>query len=221
MTYKMKPFVFIYLFLVCMAPLIAQQDPEAEPYLQKVALQFSKDECYEIHMDYIRYDEPRDQSIEGEGIIQMKGDMYRIFMDEFIIYFDGEKQYSQNTDNEEVYVSIPDPDNRELLYTAPINILRSYKQDFKYQFKGIRSFMGKDRYEIQLYPKEPGGPYALLRIFLDTGTQKLVAMQLRHKEGLLYTMMITDVKKGLTLTDEDFRFNPAEYPDTEVIEIVE
>jgi len=217
----MKRFQIIYLLLICLTPAFAQQDPEAEPYLQKVALQFSKDECYEIHMDYIRYDEPRDQKIEGEGIIQMKGDKYRIFMDEFIIYFDGEKQYSQNTDNEEVYVSIPDPDNKELLYTAPINILRSYKQDFKYQFKGVRNFMGKDRIEIQLYPKELGGPYALLRLFLDTDTKELVAMQLRHKEGLLYTMMITDVKKGLKLTDEDFRFNPAEYPDTEVIEIVE
>jgi outer membrane lipoprotein-sorting protein len=218
----MKKFLTIFtLSVLAINSLKGQQDPEAEPFLQKLATQFSKDECYEIEMEYTRLDQARDQVVEGEGTIQMKGDMYKIYMDEFIIYFDGEKQYSQNIDNEEVYVSIPDPDNRELLYTAPINILRSYKQDFKYQFMGIRNFMGKDRYEVQLYPKEPGGPYALLRLFMDTGTRDLVAMQLRHKEGLLYTMMITDIQKGLDLTDDDFRFDPSEYPDTDIIEIVE
>lgn len=214
--------IIIYFLVSAFAmPMLAQQDPAAEPYLQKVALQFSKDETYEIKMDYIRLDEIRDQTIEGEGTIQMKGDKYRITMDEYIIYYNGEKQYSQNTANEEVYVSVPDSGNHELLYTAPINILRSYKEDFKYQFIGIRSFMGKDRYEVQLYPKELGGPYALLRIFMDTNTRELVAMQLRHKEGLLYTMMITDVKRGLKLSDDAFQFNQSEYPDTEIIELVE
>jgi len=186
-----------------------------------VETKFSNDIAYEIDMDYIRVDEMQDKVIEGEGRIQMKGDMYRIFMDEFIIYYDGEKQYSQNIDNEEVYISVPDPDNRELLYTAPINILRSYKEDFKYQFKGARSFMGKTRHEVQLYPKKPGGPYALLKLFMDTETGDLVAAQLRHKEGLVYTMIITGVKKDLYLPDEAFKFHPSEYPNTEIIEIVE
>jgi len=217
----MKYLFTVLLMVLLAASVYSQQDPAAEPYLQKIAAQFSKDVCYEITMDYNRLDEMRDQLVEGEGTIQMKGDLYRIYMDEFIIYFDGEKQYSQNLDNEEVYVSIPDPGNRELLYTAPINILRSYKEDFKYQFMGVRNFMGKDRYEVQLYPKQPGGPYALLRLFMDIKTNELVAMQLRHKEGLLYTMTIKDVKKDLSLPDSAFRFNPSEYPDTEVIEIIE
>ena len=218
----MMKYLLTFSSIVLMATsLYSQQDPAAEPYLQKIAGQFSKDACYEITMDYNRLDEMRDQVVEGEGTIQMKGDMYRIYMDEFIIYFDGEKQYSQNLDNEEVYVSIPDPGNRELLYTAPINILRSYKEDFKYQFMGVRNFMGKDRYEVQLYPKQPGGPYALLRLFMDIQTKELVALQLRHKEGLLYTMTITGVKKDLSLPDSAFRFNPSEYPDTEIIEIIE
>ena len=218
----MNRLISIILLVLASAPtLLGQQDPAAEPYLQKVALQFSKEKCYEVKMDYIRVDEIRDQAIEGEGTIQMKGDMYRILMDEFIIYYNGEKQYSQNIANEEVYVSVPDPNNRELLYTAPINILRSYKEDFKYQFMGIRNFMGKDRYEVQLYPKELGGPYALLRIFIDTDNKELVAMQLKHKEGLLYTMMITGVKEGLDLPAETFTFQQSEYPNTEIIEIVE
>ena len=211
----------IFLSFIILLPANAQQDPAAEPYLQKVALQFSKEKCYEISMDYIRADEIRDKTIEGEASIQMKGDMYRILMDEYIIYYDGEKQYSLNNADEEVYVSIPDPDNKELLYTAPINILRSYKEDFKYQYKGIRSFMGKEYHEVQLYPKELGGPYALLRLFMDTRNKKLAAMQLRHKEGILYTMMISKVTEDLDLKDEDFRFNPENFPNVDVIEIVE
>ncbi|MBN1132953.1 MAG: outer membrane lipoprotein carrier protein LolA [Bacteroidales bacterium] len=218
---NLKHTLSILSLLLISLPLFCQQDPAAEPYLRSVATQFSKEKTYEINMEYIRVDEIRDQVIEGTGRIEMKGDMYRIFMDEYIIYFDGEKQYSQNVDNEEVYVSTPDPDNRELLYTAPINILRSYQQDFKYQFMGVRNFMGKNRYEVQLYPKEPGGPYALLRMFMNMDSKDLEAMQLRHKEGLLYTMIITGSKEIPELPDSAFRFNQAEFPNTEMIEIIE
>ena len=66
----MNRLISIILLILTSAPsVLGQQDPTAEPYLQKVALQFSKEKCYEVKMDYIRVDEIRDQAIEGEGTI--------------------------------------------------------------------------------------------------------------------------------------------------------
>ena len=133
--------------------LLQAQDERVHPYLQAVNKQFKMEEGYLIEMDYIREDIMRDTRGEGEGIVWMKGLKYKIVVDDYIVYYDGDKLYSQNTDAEEVYVSTPDPDKPGYLQAVPLKVIKSYQQDFKYQFMGERPFQGKLRVEIQLYPK--------------------------------------------------------------------
>ncbi|MCK4747968.1 MAG: outer membrane lipoprotein carrier protein LolA [Bacteroidales bacterium] len=199
----------------------AQQDPKAESYLQAVSEQFKLDEGYRIEMDYIREDIMRETYAEGEGIIWMRGLKYKIIVDEFIVYFDGTKLYSQNTEVEEVYVSIPDPDQPNYLQAVPIKIIKAYQQDFKYQYIGTKSFMGKDRAEIQLYPKDLTGPYSMLIMFVNPHSLKLEGIQLKHKEGIHYTMILSKVEGKQTLGDDTFVFDPDAYPNTEVIELLD
>lgn len=201
--------------------MMAQQDPAAERYLQAVSDQFSLDEGYMIHIDYIREDLMRDTYAEGEGTIWMKGIKYKIILDEFIVYYDGQKLYSQNTAAGEVYVSTPDPDEPSYFYSVPIKIIKSYQSDFKYQYMGRSPFRGKDRLEVRLYPKEPSGPYSMMKLFLNPHTLKLEGTQLKHKEGIQYTMILSEVKGGQSFADDMFAFDPQEYPDTEVIELIE
>jgi outer membrane lipoprotein-sorting protein len=197
------------------------QDERVHPYLQAVSEQFKMEEGYLIEMDYIRDDIMHETSAEGEGTIWMKGLKYKIIVDEYIVYFDGEKLYSQNTDAEEVYVSTPDPDEPGYLQAVPIKVIKSYQQDFKYQFIGQRPFRGKNRIEIQLYPKDLTGPYSMLKMFIHPQTMKLEAFVLKHKEGINYTMILSSVQGGQKLGDDIFRFDPETYPNTEVIELLE
>jgi len=88
----------------------SQQDSRAAKYLQTVSDQFDLNKGYVIEMDYIREDLMHETSVEGEGLIWMKGLKYKIIVDEYIVYYNGDKLYSQNTENEEVYVSAPNPD---------------------------------------------------------------------------------------------------------------
>lgn len=200
---------------------LSQQDPRAETYLEAVSGQFSLNEAYRIEMDYVREDIMRETYAEGEGTIWMKGTKYKIVVDEYIVYFDGEKLYSQNTEAMEVYVSEPDPNEPGFFYSVPIRIIKSYQQEFKYQYMGEKPFRGKDRIEVQLYPKEPSGPYSMLKLFLHPETLRLEGVQLKHKEGILYTMILREVEKVKDMDEGLFAFNPDKYPDTEVIELVE
>lgn len=199
----------------------AQEDPMAERYLQAVSEQFKLDEGYLIHMDYVHEDIMRETSVEGEGTIWMKGVKYKIVVDEYIVYYDGNKLYSQNTDAKEVYVSIPDPDKPGYLQAVPIKIIKSYEQDFKYKYMGTRPFMGKDRVEVQLYPKELSGPYSMLKMFINPHTLKLEVIQLKHKEGIRYTMILSEIKGNQHLEDDTFVFDPGAFPGTEVIELLD
>jgi outer membrane lipoprotein-sorting protein len=199
----------------------SQQDSRAVKYLQSVSDQFDLNKGYVIHMDYIREDLMQETSAEGEGIIWMKGMKYKIVLDEYIVYYNGDKLYSQNTENEEVYVSVPDPDQPGYLQAVPIKIIKSYDQDFNYMLMGKTPILGKELIEIQLYPKDRSGPYSMLKMFINPNSQKLEVIQLKHKEGILYTMILSQIKEDRTIADSTFEFDPAAYPNTEIIELVE
>ncbi len=215
------PLIFLLsVLLVTANGMLAQQDPRADRYLQAVSEQFDMNEGYRIVVDYIREDIMRETSAEGEGVIWMKGYKYKMEVNEYIVYFDGEKQYSQNTDAGEVYVSTPDPDQPGYLQAVPIRILKSYRE-FKYQFIGSSTFMGRERIEVQLYPQDLTGPYSMLKLYIQPETLKLKGMQLKHKEGIEYTMILREVEENIALDDSLFSFDPNAYPDTEVIELIE
>jgi outer membrane lipoprotein-sorting protein len=212
--------VMVWLFCA-VTSIFGQQDSKAERYLQAVSDQFDMNTGYLIRMDYIREDLMHETSAEGAGVIWMKGLKYKIVLDEYIVYYNGEKLYSQNTDTEEVYVSEPDPDRPGYLQAVPIRIIKSYALDFKYRYMGNTTFMGKDRVEIQLYPKDISGPYSLLKMLINPTSLKLEAIQLKHKEGILYTMILSEIKGNQSLDEGTFEFDPAAYPNTEIIELVE
>lgn len=200
---------------------LSAQDDRVHPYMTAINDQFKMDEGYEIQADYIREDIMQESKGEGSGTIWMKGLKYKMTVDEYIVYFDGEKLYSQNTDNEEVYVSTPDPEKPGYLQSVPIQALKAYQQDFKYQYMGEQNFMGKLRIEIQLYPLDITGPYSMLKLYIQPANMKLEAFVLKHKEGINYTMILSSVKGKQKLEDSTFRFDQEAYPNTEVIELLD
>jgi outer membrane lipoprotein-sorting protein len=215
-----------HIFLLIMLSFVAfasysQQDSRADKYLQAVSEQFDLNKAYVIQLDYIREDLMQETSAEGDGVIWMKGLKYKIMLDEYIVYYNEDKLYSQNTETEEVYVSEPDPDQPGYLQAVPIKIIKAYEQDFNYMYIGNTPMLGKTLIEIQLYPKDRSGPYSMLKMFVNPGSQKLEAIQLKHKEGILYTMILSEMKVDQSLQESIFDFDPAAYPNTEIIELIE
>ena len=81
--------------------------------------------------------------------------------------------------------------------------------------------MGKSRVEIQLYPKVLTGPYSMLKMFVNPHSLKLEGVQLKHKEGIEYTMILSKVVGKQSFGDDTFVFDSESYPNTEVIELLE
>jgi outer membrane lipoprotein-sorting protein len=220
----MKPYPHIWLLtIMCFftTASFSQQDSRADKYLQTVSQQFDLNKAYVINMDYIREDLMQETSAEGEGVIWMKGLKYKIVVDEYIVYYNEVNLYSQNTEMEEVYVSEPDPDQPGYLQAVPIKIIKAYEQDFNYQYIGNTNLLGKNLIEIQLYPKDISGPYSMLKMFVNPVSLKLEATQLKHKEGILYTMLFSEIREDASIKDSMFDFDPAAFPNTEIIELIE
>jgi outer membrane lipoprotein-sorting protein len=217
---NMKANILSIVFLFTISALaLGQQDPEAEQYLNKIAKDLDPGYTIQLDFDYIREDLQDKSSIEGEGILYIFGDKYKLEMEDFIIYFDGEKQYSLNLDIEEVYISIPDPNDKEFMFSDPIRLLRSYKDEFKYVLMGKSDIQGIAATEIQLNPLELGGPYSLLKLFVAP-SKELKAIQVRQKAGILYSMIIKSFKKIDQPANTFFQFSAIDYPNVDVIDLL-
>lgn len=201
--------------------LSAQKDPEAEPYLNKVAKELAPGHALFIEFDYERNDLQSDTRLEGNGSLVLMDEKYRVEIDEAVIFFDGVKQYSLNKEIEEVYVSIPDPNDKEFMFSDPIRLLAKYNEAFKYQFIGDAVIEGISTKEVQLYPEELGGPYALIKLFFSPVSSELKAIVIRHKEGIVYTMLVTEMGKKENPAEDFFRFNQKDFPNVDMIELVQ
>ncbi len=213
--------LFILLILIPCVSLWAQQDTDAEPFLDNISKDLDPGYSLKIEFDYSREDLQTGSIVEGDGILYLLGDKYKLEMEEFVIFYDGEKQYSLNLEVEEVYISIPDPENKEFMFSDPITLLRKYKEEFKYRIIGEASIRGVSTTEIQLYPMELGGPYALLKLYIEPNNSKLKAIRIRHKKGILYSMFVSGINHVEALENSFFQFNVTAYPNVDVIELVQ
>ncbi len=212
--------LIIFALLIPAMNLMGQKDPAAEKFLNKVAKDLDPGEAISISFDYEREDQQAGTTIDGSGSLVLMGEKYKIDLGEAIIWFNGEKQYSLQTEIEEVYVSTPDPDNKEFMFTDPIRLLRNYQQEFKYRLIGEKDFHGKSATEIQLYPEVLGGPFALLKLYFSRDNGNLFAIVIRHKEGILYTMILDEMEQVASPGEDFFRFSQEEYPNVDVIELL-
>lgn len=199
----------------------AQQDPAAVPYLERISQKLDPGKTIRIDFDYTREDLQAGSEVNGEGTLFLLGQKYRIEIEDAIIWFDGNKQYSLNKEVEEVYVRKPDPDNKEFMFSDPIRLLRSYHEEFKYMLLGEGDIRGIHCVILQLDPLELGGPYAVLKLFVRPENKELIAIQVRHKEGILYTMIVTEFDQEEDMPGSFFRFSEEEWPMVDVIELVD
>jgi hypothetical protein len=215
---KILSFITILLFATT---IYGQKDQAAESYLNKISSDFSVDQAVHLLFNYVREDLQAETKFEGSGSLVIQEDKYKIELDEALIYFDGEKQYSLNKEIEEVYISIPDHESQEFVFSDPLRLLRNYKEKFKYRLMGESSIGSINSQEVQLYPEELGGPYALLKIHFSRDTDQLKAIVIRQKDGIIYTMIINEMEKKDTQDLKYFQFNASEFPNVDVIELMD
>ena len=211
---------FIFILLIAVTLVHGQKDEAAEPYLDKISTDLAPDHAIHINFDYIRQDLQSETQVEGSGSLVLMGEMYKMELDEVMVFFNGKKQYSLNKEVEEVYISIPDPDDKDFLFSQPIKLLRNYKEEFKYKLMGDATILGVNAVEVQLYPEELGGPYALLKLFFSHDRTQIKAIVIRQKDGIIYTMIVTEMSKKEDPGVNYFQFNAVDYPNVDVIELL-
>lgn len=215
----MKQFILIILILACSQILYSQDsdkgDKKSKEILDKVT---AKTESYKSFKAEFTHkmknsDAGVDESIEG--ILFVKGDKYRLSIAGQLVICDGETIWTYIEDAEEVQInSVEDSDET----ITPSNLLTSYNKNYKSKFVRETFQYGTTVYVIDLTPVE-GKSYYKVRLIIDKTKEQILEITIFDKNGSTYSYIISKFTPNIPVDDSEFTFNPADYPDVDVVDM--
>lgn len=199
----MKRIYFIILLLVPLC-IFAQKDTKARQILDRTASALQQ-------AGGIR------ATFEGSnnGTLLMKGEKFFLDCAGISSWFDGKTQWSYVSDNEEVTVSIPTPE--ELQGINPYALIQSYKNGYNYQYKGKHTQNGIIGHEVKLIPEHE---QSLKSITLFVTEKYLpIYIKVEQDKGMADEIIITSCQTNQKLNDNVFVFDKKKYPNAEIIDM--
>ena len=210
----MKYRLLIFTFLIT-GVIFAQSDKEAEKLLSEVIDKTASYDNFKVELSYTMVNKEMDIDEKKTGIIYVAKDKYRIEMEGQIIISDAKTVWTYLEDSEEVMVSDVE-DNDESI--SPTKILTTYDENYKAKFEQDNKYKNSDLKSIYLKPND-GKQFEKMTILVNQKNLTLEQVSVFDKNGNVFTYHIVKLTPNLDLPDGTFTFNPADYPDVDVIDM--
>ncbi len=211
-TKNMKKIYLRLIFIIVTFSSSAQYDPEAELILEKMSLKYKSKTAF---MSTFEQNLINEMSVVNEsisGTVYVKGDKYKLEIAGQIIFNDGQDLWSYSKDIMEVTVSTYDEDEQDISLT---NIWDLYKEGYKY---GLNLPDEQGNWTIDLEPIERGiEAFYKIRMVI-TNEYDLKSFRIFEGSGNQYNYTITKLIDRADLKDDFFKFDPAQYPEVEIID---
>ncbi len=195
------------------------QDPAAEIYLDALAKLFSPEKTCQIEFKYEIESKMDGSKVNDYGSVIIKGQKYKLKLEDGESYYNGEKLWIYNKEAGEVYVSIPDKSNSEPMLINPFRLLSKYKEYYKYQLTGESNKDGIIFVNIELYPKVLETDYSIIKLTINKKTNTLFILELQQKKGTVYKIYVNEIIPMLKVDDSAFSWDVTANPDVLEIEL--
>ncbi len=208
-------------------------DPMAKQILDNLSNKL-KDKNARYYFVYNMSNAQDSSNIEYYGYLFSKGqNMYKVMIPDIEIFSDGIKTYSYNKKNNEMNITLVDP-NDDAVYT-PQRMVNAYKSGYKYSYRGVATFDAKVKingqittknkscHVVDLYPENiKNTNLSIIRLWIDENTNELVSAKFQYDSGIDETVEILSCEIGVTINDDIFKFDKSKYPaDLDVIDFTE
>ena len=213
-----KNFLFAALVLATSNIVLAQQDPKAKEILDAMSDKYKSISSFQADLSYSMTNKTEGIDESYEGKIAIKGDMYRLVMQDQEIYNDGTTiwTYLPNLDVPEVTIDNNNPDGGDI---TPSSIFNIYQEGYKYLYLNSANIDGKGYDIVDLVPNDKDAQYFKVRIEIGTKDRLLRTFTLFDREGSEYTYLITNFKSDVNLSDTYFRFDTSKLTEDQIIDI--
>lgn len=192
-----------------------KSDPKATAILDKVKLKYDAYESLQAQFN-LTIQSGEDEFLQ-EGKLSVKGDKYKVEMDDNDVISDGKTVWFHQKLNKEVQINNPDPDDTNMI--SPANMLKIYEKDFVYALVGETREKNRNVYKIEFKPTNNFEEYSKLRVTIDKTTLQITRMKVFSKDGMRYIMEVKDLKSDVSLSDSFFSFDPESCTDCHIIDL--
>ncbi len=195
----------------------AQYDPKAKEVLEQMSDKYQKISAYSADIKSSMVNEADNINETMAGEIVVKKNMFKLKLDEQIIYNDGETVWTYLTEINEVNI---DNHNAEEDNITPSKIYNAYKEGYKYLYLEEKAINNINCDVVDLVPENPKeSQFFKIRMFISQKDKNLVSWIMFETSGNQYQYTISNFKQNISVEDSSFKFNPSNYPNVEIVDL--
>ena len=194
----------------------SQYDADAKRVLDAMSAKYKKLPAYVADISSSLINETDGINEEFKGKISVKGEMFRLELDEQVVINNGTTVWTYLPDVNEVNIDNYDPDEEEM---SPSKIYDAYKEGYKYILLGEQMVNGKLSSEVDLVPNDTDSQFFKIKLFISKADNSLQSWTMFDKSGNKYKYGIQNFKASTNSQDADFEFNASDYPGVEIIDL--
>ena len=200
-----------FLFLVlCSSMTFAQGYEQAKNLLDRVSKEMKSKKNIRFNFTYVLENKKEQIRQEMEGNVTLAGDQYKLSFLEAIQLFDGAKTYTIVPENEEITISYPEEE--EDVSISPSKLLSFYEEGYGYEWDIQQRVMGRNIQFIKLLPTETSEEVKYLLLGIDVDRLQVYRLIEVGLNQTLTTLTLKSQEFNITLPEDYFEFNAAEYP---------
>ena len=200
-----------FLFLVlCSSMTFAQGYEQAKNLLDRVSKEMKRKKNIRFDFTYVLENKKEQIRQEMEGNVTLVGDQYRLSFLEAIQLFDGTKTYTIVPENEEITISLPEEE--EDVSISPSKLLSFYEEGYGYEWDIQQRVMGRNIQFIKLLPTETSEEVKYLLLGIDVDRIQVYRLIEVGLNQTLTTLTLNSQEFNISLPEDYFEFNAAEYP---------
>jgi outer membrane lipoprotein-sorting protein len=212
----MKKFSLLLIMILTCSVGWAQRDENALTILDAMSSKYKKIPSYSADITSSLINETDGINEEFGGKITVKGDKYKLELDDQVVINNGETSWTYLPDVNEVNIDTYNPDEDEI---SPSKIYEAYKKGYKYIYIGDQNIDGKPHAVIDLVPDNKDAQYFKIKLFIKKADNALTQWVMYDKSGNQYKYTIKNFNSSINPSDAFFVFDTSKYPDVEVIDL--
>ncbi|HSJ67797.1 MAG TPA: outer membrane lipoprotein carrier protein LolA [Anditalea sp.] len=215
---KLKKIIPLLLCLGVIFSAHAQKDPKAKAILDAVSKKYQSLDGLKATFEYTFVHERDGVNQTNTGEVAVKGDKYRLNLDDQEIYNNGKTSWTliKSDSYKEVTISDVDSDYDEL---TPSNIYNLYRKGYNYRLLGDKTVNGKSVQEVELTAEQQGAQIQRVKLMVDKATNDLIGWEMHDNSGGILKYKFKEVDSKVKLNDSYFAFDKTKHPGVEVIDL--
>jgi outer membrane lipoprotein-sorting protein len=212
----MKKLLFAILLTFAGTISYSQYDPKALEILEAMSKKYKSITAFEANLTSGMTNDSEGIKEEFKGKITVKGDMFRLLLDDQEIINNGTTVWTYLPSAKEVNVDNFDPGSDEV---NPTKIFDMYKKGFKYLYLADKTEGGVVCEEVDLVPEKKDAQYFKIKMMIVKKDKSIQSWTMFDKSGNRYKYTITKFVPNVKVDDAFFSFDPKKYPGIEVIDL--